>query len=198
MTRYHVGCGTIYLNGYVNVDRPTPRCYLAAERPDLVAAYVTEAHHYYARHADHDDISSFRSAPDAAEYVCDAYGSWTALPCRDGAADEVLSRATFEHLSASEAQAALAEARRVLAPGGFLRLSVPDHAATLARFVETRDPVFIRLLVGPRTGPGGYHLMSYTPDGLRALVEAHGFAFVRFEPSPHSYPMTCGEWRRVP
>lgn len=198
MNKLHVGSGTVYLHGYVNVDRPTSRCYLAGERPDLVAAYETEAHHYYARHADRNDVHSFRAAPATADYVCDAYGRWDALPCRDGDATEVLSRATFEHLSATEAQAALAEARRVLVPRGLLRLSVPDHAATLDALIETRDPVHVRLLVGPRNGPGGYHMMSYTPEGLRAVVEAAGFMFVRFEPNPHAYPMLCGEWLRVP
>jgi len=196
--RLHVGAGTIYLVGYVNVDLPTARCFLAAERPDLVAAYRTEEHHYYARHAAHADVASFAAGPAADEYVCDAYGRWDALPCRDGAAAEVLSRATFEHLSQTEAAAALREARRVLAPGGLLRLSVPDHAATLARLCETHDPVWVRCLLGPRNGPGGYHLQSYTAATLRQVVEAHGFVFVRAEPSPHAYPMICLAWRRLP
>ena len=196
--RLHVGCGTIFLAGYVNDDLPTPRCYLAAERPDLVVAYRTEEHHYYARHRDHDAVASFAAGPEAVPYVCDAYGRWDALPCRDGAAAEVLSRATFEHLSQTEAAAALREARRVLAPGGLLRLSVPDHAETLARLCETEDPVWVRCLLGPRNGPGGYHLQSYTRDVLRAVVEAHGFEYVRDEPSPHAYPMICCAWRRLP
>lgn len=194
--KLHVGAGSVYVHGYTNVDLPTARCFLASERPDLVAAYEVEEHHYYGRHADHDNVASFRGAPEAAPYVCDAFGRWDALPCRDGDAAEILSRATFEHLSQTEAVAALREARRVLAPGGLLRLSVPDHEATLRGLLETRDPTWIRLFLGPRNGPGGYHLQSYTLATLRALVEAHGFEFVREEPSPHAYPMICAVWRR--
>jgi hypothetical protein len=194
----HVGCGTVYLHGYVNVDLPATRCYLATERPDLVAAYETEELDYYARHGAHDSVRSFAGGPEAAPYVADAFGRWDALPCRDGAAVEVLSRATFEHLSQTEAVRALAEARRVLAPDGQLRLSVPDHAATLAQFVATGDPVWIRCLLGPRNGPGGYHLQSYTVATLRNLVEGAGFTACREERNPHAYPMICLAWRRTP
>ena len=194
--RLHVGCGTVYLHGYVNVDVPSSRCLLAAERPDLVDAYGTTADRYYARHAAHDDVASFAAGPEDRFYVCDRYGRWDALPCRDGDATEVLGRATFEHLSQTEVGRALAEARRVLMGSGRLRLSVPDHAATLANLVETRDLIWARCLLGPRNGPGGYHLQSYTPATLRATVEAHGFTFVEAEPNPHAYPMICGIWSR--
>jgi SAM-dependent methyltransferase len=194
--KLHVGSGTVYLKGYVNVDVPSPRVHLAADRPDLVARYATAEISYYARHTEHKAIQDFREGPRFDEYVCDRYGAWDHLPCPDGSATEVLSRQVFEHLSATEAQRALLEARRVLAPGGALRLSVPDHEGTLALFIETHNPLYVRHLLGPRRDEFGYHLRSYTHAGLRALVEAHGFEFVNDELNLHAYPAICCAWRR--
>lgn len=194
--RLHVGSGTVYVTGYVNVDVPSPRVFLAVDRPDLVARYETTVDNYYARHTEHKAIQDFREGPRFDEYVCDRYGSWDHLPCPDGAATEILSRQVFEHLSAGEAERALLEAKRVLAPGGFLRLSVPDHEGTLGLFIQTRDPLYIRHLLGPRRDAFGYHLRSYDHAGLRALVEGFGFAFVRDELNLHAYPAVCCEWQK--
>lgn len=193
--RLHMGCGTVYLYGYVNIDLPAPRCHLAEDNLDLMMRYATREDRYYANHAAVTP-DTFRTGPLEADYVCDRYGRWDAIPCRDGDACEVLGRATFEHLSQTEAHRALEEVRRVLLRGGLLRLSVPDHAATLAGFVESRDPLAIRYLLGPRNSPGGYHLQSYTLEALRGVVEAHGFEWNGEEPSPHLYPMICGTWVR--
>lgn len=194
--KLHIGSGTIYLQGYVNVDVPSPRCFLSAQRPDLVEAYATSEAHYYARHDDHKAIQSFRGGPEAALYVCDRYGSWFALPCRDGDAEEILSRGVFEHLSETEAHVALREAHRVLAPEGLLRLSVPDHEATLDLFIKTGDPLYVRFLLGPRGDGAGYHMKSYTRVALLTLVESHGFVFERDELNPHAYPMHCVAWKK--
>lgn len=48
------------------------------------------------------------------------------LPLAEGVADATYSSHVLEHLTASEAQPFLAEMRRVLKPGGVIRLVVPD------------------------------------------------------------------------
>ena len=195
--RLHVGSGSVYVTGegWINVDLATPRCFLATERPDLADAYATTAERYYARHEDHARLASFASGPGEQPYLCDRFGRWDCLPCRDGEAVEVLARQSFEHLSIREAHIALAEVRRVLARGGVLRLSVPDHAAGLAALVETHDPVLARVLLGPRNCAEGYHMQSFTREALRELVESHGFEFAGDEPNLHAYPSLCMRWR---
>lgn len=197
--KVHLSSGTIFLtDGYLNVDLPRPRVWLASERPDLVARYSTTSDDYYGRHRDHDALAAFRAGPNLAEYVADAYGSWECIPARNGSVSELLARQSFEHLALESAHRALEEVRRVLEPGGVLRLSVPDHDATLHAFMATQDLVFLRHLLGPRNSPEGYHLMSYTRTSLDALIRSHGFGPGEDEPSPHAYPSLCMRWRLLP
>jgi SAM-dependent methyltransferase len=188
--------GTVYLDGWRNIDLPGARVWLAAERPDLVDRYLTTEVDYYGRHQDFATLDAFKVGPQPAEYLADVFGSWSCVPCRTGEAAVLLARQSFEHLALADAHQALDEAWRVLAPGGHLRLSVPDHDATLQAFIATRDLVLLRHLLGPRNSPEGYHLMSYTRASLDALVRSHGFSPGVDEPSPHAYPALCLRWTR--
>lgn len=184
--RLHIGCGTVYLDGWINMDLPGPDCYLAAERPDLVERYKTTSSHYYARHQ--KTIDDLRKGPLAQEYVCDRYGSYTFLPVRPGTVREILARHSFEHLSATEAREALKTMHTALRPDGEMILDVPDHEETLRLYRQTGDEFYVRHLLGPRRNDFGYHCMSWTPARLIAFVEQHGFHSMHGEPNIHLYP----------
>lgn len=188
--KVHVGCGTVFLEGYRNVDVRAPGVFLASERPDLVEKYKTTDSDYYGRHKD-KTIESMRSGPKEQDYVCDEFATFFDLPGSSGTLDEVLARHSFEHLSITEADKALIEIERKLKPGGILRLDVPDHEGTLQEFKKTGDEFYIRHLLGPRRGDYGYHMMSYTRERLRGLVESHGLKFVCEEANIHVYPSFC-------
>ena len=190
MTRLHVGCGSVYLSDWVNVDVPSEKTFLAAERPDLVAQYRTDESNYYACHSG-QTIEKMRTGPLDQEMVCDRYGSFEALPVRPGSAREILSRQVFEHLSCSESRAALREARLALAENGILRIDVPDHEQTMLKFLDTQDRFYIRHLLGPRRSENGFHVMSFTRQRLTSLVESEGFEYVLEEPNIHLYPAFC-------
>lgn len=61
--------------------------------------------------------------PDATPDVC---GRLEALPFGDGTIAAVIMQHVLEHLPATKITDALVECRRVVAPGGFLRVDVPD------------------------------------------------------------------------
>lgn len=196
--KLHMGSGTVYVHGYTNVDIVSPRTFLASERPDLVRSYEVEENNYYGRHVEHSRLEAFRNGPREDPYLCDRFGSWESIPCRDGEALEVLSRQVVEHLAPHEMHAAMREAVRVLSPGGLLRLSVPDWAASFRAYYETGDETLLRHLLGPRNSERGYHLVGYTRESLDALVRSHGFEAGEDEPSPHAYPSLCMRWRLAP
>lgn len=193
--RLHVGSGTVYLADWLNVDVPGPGIFLAADRPDLVEMWLTTEENYYGRHQS-VSIESLREGPRTVETACDRYGTFDFLPVGERV-DEVLSRQSFEHLSAAEARAALRSIHGVLKPGGKLRIDVPDHAETLQLLARTRDPFYIRHILGPKRNEHGVHMQSYTRDGLRELVEGHGFTMVAEERNIHLYPAFCLRFERI-
>lgn len=188
--KLHIGCGSVYLIGWKNVDVPSPQTFLASKRPDLVRKWGTTDDKYYERHRDKTQ-ARLRAGPLSLEYVCDAYGSFENLPAQYWEVEQVLARHSFEHLSITEAHRALDQIDAIMKPGGLLRLDVPDHEGTLRLFKETGDEFYIRHLLGPRRNDRGFHMMSYTRDRLQALVEEHGFVFVEEEPNIHFYPAFC-------
>ncbi|ADB52998.1 class I SAM-dependent methyltransferase [Conexibacter woesei] len=70
-------------------------------------------------------------------------GDARALPWSDGAADAVLLLGPLYHLDADGRASALAEARRVLRPGGLVL------AAAISRFASTLDGIHARALADP-------------------------------------------------
>ena len=95
----------------------------------------------------------------------------------------------IEHLDRAEARGFLAECKRVLRPGGILRLAVPDLRIAAARYLEDNDGDFFLSymqfdLDKPRglaarihrmiTGGRGHHWM-YDKRSLPALVSGAGF-----------------------
>jgi len=188
--KLHVGVGSVYLEGYYNIDLPGPNTFLAPNRPDLVERWKTTEDKYYAKH-ENKTIDTLRAGPLKQEFVCDRYGDFSNLPAAAWSVDEILARHCFEHLSITEAHKALDQCDEVLKENGILRLDVPDHEQTLKLYKETGDEFYVRHLLGPRRNDHGYHMMSYTRDRLRNLVEEHGFAFVCEEPNIHIYPAFC-------
>lgn len=82
------------------------------------------------------------------------------LPIRDATCDLVTAFDVIEHLD--DDAAALAEARRVLRPGGLLALSVPAHPWLYGN----NDRL-------------SHHRRRYTRRGLRARIEGAGFDVAR-------------------
>lgn len=194
--KVHIGCGTVYLKDWLNLDIQTPKTFLASNRPDLVQRYITTEDEYYGRHQD-TTIASLRQGPRGDEYVCDRYGDFFNLYAVSGHIDELLARHTFEHLSLREARQALDNIREHMNDGGLLRLDVPDHEQTLLLYMKTVDPFYVRHLLGPRRNEYGFHMMSYTPELLERLVCEHGFRCEGGEENIHLYPAFCLRFRKV-
>lgn len=187
--KLHVGCGSVLLRDWVNVDLPLPHVFLSKERPDLVERFITTEDNYYGRHDD-KTADSLRKGPVTKETCCDVYGSFAFLPARNETVSEILSVQCFEHLDRNEAEAAIKESARVLKPGGILRIDIPDADETIRQYRKTGDEFFLRHLFGPRRNEYGCH-RHYTREMLRNVVESHGFAFVREDAHQHFYPAFC-------
>lgn len=117
------------------------------------------------------------------------------LPLASGAVEVIYSSHMFEHLDRDEASAFLDEAKRVLRPGGIIRLVVPDIAKQVDKYIESKDAdAFLAsthltrlrpktvvdhlrtLIVGTR-----HHQWMYDGDSLSKLLSSKGFRNVRIQ-----------------
>jgi SAM-dependent methyltransferase len=185
MLRVNVGCGASPTAGWVNLDSsPTvllgalPLVPGALEKVGLLG------------------LEQVRFARKAREGGV-RYGVATRLPLADGAVEVLYSSHMFEHLSLPDAGRFLAEARRVLVPGGILRLVVPDLRRLARGYLESGDadrfmqatnlsaPPAQRLLsrVGRLLLGGHHHAWMYDAQSLCARVAAAGFSEVAAVPA---------------
>jgi len=122
------------------------------------------------------------------------------IPFPDNAAQMIYHSDFFEHLSYHEAIAFLKECRRVLKPGGLMRVCVPDFYRIVEAYwldkmeqfsdvqpneyteVDSRSLKASMLLfgsVGSSQNDYQGHQMMYDSDGLKEILESVGFIDVR-------------------
>jgi SAM-dependent methyltransferase len=112
------------------------------------------------------------------------------IPCAAGSVDVVYSSHMIEHLDRTEARGFLTEVRRVLCPGGVVRIAAPDLTRLVSEYLESGDadefiadshlgldrPAGLRAwlkwaVIGPR-----HHLWMYDGGSLIRLLRETGFA----------------------
>ncbi len=125
---------------------------------------------------------ALRQAQAVGLTVVRASVSGGSLPVADGAADVVIMSELIEHLV--DPDGAVAEARRILRPGGSLLLSTPNLAAWYNRGLLALgiQPIFSEVsLRGVFGRPGRVvagHLRLYTRRALTEFLTASGFCCV--------------------
>ena len=99
----------------------------------------------------------------------------------DGSAVEIYASHVYEHLGyQEELPKAFAEAKRVLMPGGRLRIAVPDLEVLAQLILNTQHDVnaqfFVqRMVMGGQSEPFDFHKTGFTQNILIALLKVHGF-----------------------
>ena len=178
--RVNVGGGATPTPGWVNIDNSwTVRL---ARTPGLMGALAL------AGLVNRDQVEFARVARGHGILWADAARH---IPLADGSVEVLYSSHMIEHLSPEqEAPCFLAEARRVLAPGGILRIAVPDLLRRARRYVEgsweagafveslklaDRTPSGKRAWLRRRFGGILNHRWMYDADSLIRLVERSGF-----------------------
>ncbi|MBI5380784.1 MAG: methyltransferase domain-containing protein [Opitutae bacterium] len=85
----------------------------------------------------HPAWANFDLAP--ADAAVRAFDATAPLPLANDSADAVYHAHLLEHLPRAQAQTLLGECRRVLRPGGILRVVVPDLEELARRYLASRD-----------------------------------------------------------
>ena len=101
----------------------------------------------------------------------------------DGSVELIYAAHVLEHFSRKEYREALKEWYRLLAPGGILRLAVPDFAACARLYHEQglRDGLtgLVGLIVGGQRDEYDFHKMVFDEPLLTRELKATGFGEVR-------------------
>ncbi len=128
MTKINIGCGMTPTEGWLNLDNSLSL--RIASRPLLVGAARALG---LLNKGQSDYIDFCRSNrirwADATRRI----------PAEEASAQVLYSSHMLEHLDRAEVQAFLKEARRVLAPGGIIRLVVPDIRKLCEAYREEGD-----------------------------------------------------------
>jgi hypothetical protein len=195
--RLHVGCGTVYLDGYVNLDVPVEGySFLASERPDLVEGNRTTVDRYY-KHE--ESRATLERGPGRPQHcVVDRYAPMDALPYPANSVDEIRSVQCLEHVSMREGPRILRHWYETLKPGGVLHVDVPDFEETARQLLAQPDEAskewYYRLVYGSQKNAYAYHKNGFSPARLERMLREAGFREVRHLPNTiHFYPVTIAE-----
>ncbi len=190
--KLHLGCGTIYLTGFVNIDvRREGYSFLASERPDLVEKNRTLFGKYYKTEITKELI--LEKGEEPRWVVADRFLDITALDYSPDSVDAMVCVQTLEHFTRAEVQRALKNWFTILRPGGVLHLDVPDFEETakllLAQKSEEDKEWYYRLIFGSQKDHFSIHKDGYSEAKLRKILSLRGFRGIRrLTDNRHFYP----------
>jgi hypothetical protein len=183
--RLNIGCGATPTAGWLNLDNSL--AVRVARQPVLLRALTATG---VLSGSSRDLASTARS--ENIRYA----NAVRRIPCPDSSVTAAYSAHMIEHLDRGEARLFLREVRRVLRPGGIVRIAAPDLSMLVARYVESRDadefvsgtylaagrPAGLlsrarHAVVGPR-----HHLWMYDGESLTGLLRDAGFTQVAVLP----------------
>lgn len=189
--KLHLGCGTIYLKGYINIDA-NPH-YLAEDAPkDILEKNTTTLDKYY-KH----DFKGGSSGIAIADKKCMIEN----LPFREGSVDEIVMLHVLEHLPVYRVHFVLNEFIRILKKGAKVYLAVPDIKGTAKQLAEATTPEeedwCIRLIYGTQRNEFSHHYCGYTERKLKELLSEKGFGKFELLPNINFYPAIHLEARKL-
>lgn len=169
MKRLHLGCFDKPVDGWVNTD-VTPHLWIA--RVPLLARALRAGGKMSEERAEQHRRGIFRKVRflDVGKR----------FPFDDGTFEAVFTSHMLEHLFPDQARACVSEALRVLAPGGVLRIAVPDLDLMIARYRPEDADGWAEALfqVRDQSSSKNQHHWMYNETSLRALLLGVGFSRV--------------------
>ena len=181
--KLHLGCGTIYLKGYINIDG-APNYTIDNCPQEILEMNATEFDKYYKQ--DFGTMPGYVVA-DLEHDLLDR------LPFPNDFVDEVVMYQVLEHIPSYETGKLLSDIARVLRIGGAFIVSVPDIRGTAELLVDAKtdeeEDWAIRLIHGTQRNQWSHHFCGYTVRVLKTLLTQHGFGGFEDMPKINFYPV---------
>lgn len=171
----HLGCGTVYLDGWLNVD------YFGVGRSAAPSSYqenVTDIQHYYRYPY---KPAPFGEKPHKRQVIVDVRADATKLPFQNDSVDRILSVNFINHVRFQDFQGMIHDWHRVLKTDGTLIIDVDDVVGMCRNVVNANtmkelEKALRYLHCHSRTSFDS-HLWGYTEEYLTYLLEPVGFKF---------------------
>lgn len=179
--KLHLGCGTIYLKDYTNVDICPD--YLIESAPAAALAQNTTTFEKYYKH---------EFGRGSGLCIADVMAPIDKLPIDREAADEAILIQVLEHIPAYDVGKVLKEIYRVLKKGAFLIVGVPDLKETARMLIQSETPEeedwCVRLIHGTQRNEWSHHYCGYTRRILKEILSIYGFENFEDLPNINFYP----------
>lgn len=178
--KLHLGCGSIYLQGYINIDAFIDKFAVDCSAEEL-KPHLTTLDNYYKY--------GFCKGPKGT--IADLKVDFTKKIPFDNV-EEIVMIQVFEHIPQYNRNVVLGEIQRVLKPGGNLIIGVPDIKETAKLLVNAKslqeEEWVIRLLYGTQRNKYSHHYCGYTKQNLQNLLSQFGFNKFEELPNLNFYP----------
>jgi predicted SAM-dependent methyltransferase len=183
-TKLHLACGSVYLDGYVNID------IVGTKDPAVIEKNRTTLDKYYTRPYSRGFVGRDIRPQVAVDVIADVLD----LPFSDNSIDEILTVNLLDHLRRQDIDRALGEWRRVLKPKGKLIIDLGDIRGNAEEILKAKTQEeyewAIRLFYCHSRDPYDSHRWGYTGDYLKEILTNKGFKHIwtKSDYIVHAYP----------
>ena len=101
------------------------------------------------------------------------------LPYGDGSVDAIRASHVLEHFPTAQVQTVVDDWVRALAPGGELKIAVPDFDQIARMHLDGADAPIEGYVVGGQSDDADYHRSVFTARKLKAVLAEAGLALIR-------------------
>ena len=115
------------------------------------------------------------------DIVCDMWHE--PIPLDDDSVDEILAKDVLEHFPLDKTDDIIKEWKRVLKPGGFMQIEVPNIILNFANWVSGSTKClkgqhiterFSQIIFGRQDYPGNFHYQLFDDGRLKEIAARHG------------------------
>lgn len=198
MIKLHLGCGTVYLEDWINIDACGEMA-TTTKGKELIELNMTTFNNYYKY--PYGKMLDIGNRPGNNGIVVDLKMDITKLKdshFQHDTVDMILAVSIVEHFTLEDATNMIKDWVFLLKKGGKVLIDVPDLFHTAMDYLD--DPINtneenhygMSLIYGSQKNEYSFHKWGYTPQSLCKLCRHCGFSFAH-EIVPnlikHKYPM---------